>query len=220
MSRALILVALAAMAPLPARSQILSPGKLSAPHAQLEGLRKCTSCHELRKPGISPALCLECHEPLRQRLDRGEGYHASLNEEDCATCHKEHFGRDFALVRLDTASFPHEDAGFALDGGHVELECGDCHAPERIVDAAVRRFRPDPTALARTFLGLPNTCAACHEDDDPHAGEFSDRACTACHDTGSWEDAPGFDHDRARYRLTGRHRALDCSSCHEPGPAE
>ena len=41
--------------------------------------------------------------------------------------------------------------------------------------------------------------------------------CQTCHATDSWEmkkDA-GFDHATAGFPLTGRHRTLDCASCHE-----
>jgi hypothetical protein len=41
-------------------------------------------------------------------------------------------------------------------------------------------------------------------------------ACAQCHSTASWGDVAvtGFDHDRAAFKLTGKHRAVDCKACH------
>ena len=200
-----------------AAGQLISPGKLSQPHAQLEGIRSCTQCHQLREAGVSRTLCLDCHSPLARRIESGKGYHADVDA-DCATCHKEHFGLDFALVRFDTAAFRHESVGYRLEGAHGQAECRDCHTPRLISDPVVRAA--DGTlALDRTFLGLPSACVSCHVQDDPHGNQFAGRACSDCHDSESWERAPGFDHDQARYRLTGRHAAVECAECHRAPPA-
>ena len=42
----------------PLGAQIISPGKLSAAHASLDGMTNCTQCHELGKKGASDAKCL------------------------------------------------------------------------------------------------------------------------------------------------------------------
>jgi hypothetical protein len=87
-----------------------------------------------------------------------------------------------------------------------------------VSDDVVRRFKAEHAALGRTYLGLPDSCASCHEADDPHGTQFPGRTCADCHDQRDWDEAPGFDHDEARFRLTGRHRPLECASCHA-GPA-
>src|SRR5690348_7154800 len=79
-----------------ARAQLISPGKLSAAHASLEGMTNCTSCHELGKPGISDTKCLGCHRALQSRIARQAGLHAGFTGKPCASCHKEHFGVQFA----------------------------------------------------------------------------------------------------------------------------
>jgi hypothetical protein len=219
--RAGAVVALAlAWTPAPGVAQLISPGRLSSAHAGLEGIRNCTQCHELRKSGISPSLCLSCHEPLARRIQGRKGFHATLPDQACATCHKEHLGADFALVRLDTLSFDHTRTGYALDGAHVTASCRACHAPANVADAGVRAFKTDHGVVRRTFLGLSSRCAACHEADAPHAGQFADRACSDCHDTQTWKEAGSFDHDRAPFPLTGEHRSLECGACHaaEPRP--
>jgi hypothetical protein len=201
-----------------ASAQLISPGKLSKAHAELEGIRHCTQCHELRRAGASEAKCLACHTPLAERIESGRGFHASLAERNCATCHKEHFGVDFALVRLDTLTFDHALTGFELQGRHTEAGCRGCHTPEHIADEEVRAAKQEHNALRKTFLGLPDACASCHDGISPHGTQFAGRACTACHDTGGWEGAGGFDHDRADFHLTGRHREVTCSKCHETTP--
>src|SRR5512134_2620274 len=108
----LVLVMLALSAE--ARGQLISPGKLSSAHEELEGVRACTNCHELRKTGASNAKCLSCHDPLAARITAGRGYHAKLAQQPCAECHEEHFGREFKLVRLDADSFDHARTGYAL----------------------------------------------------------------------------------------------------------
>lgn len=198
-----------------AHAQLISPGKLSSAHADLEGIRGCTQCHVLRKAGVSAELCLACHTPLRDRIASRAGYHASLPpDQGCASCHKEHFGADFALVRLDTLAFDHAATGYVLEERHAGGACRDCHSPELVADPDVRAFKAEHGALDRTFLGLPTACASCHQADSPHERQFADVTCDACHDTGGWEEARRFDHDRAAYVLTGRHRRVACSGCH------
>jgi hypothetical protein len=205
----------ASVRPAPSSAQIISPGKLSSVHSELEGIRNCTLCHQLRQPGISPALCLKCHGLVADRLTAGRGFHASLSEEDCATCHKEHLGVDFALVRLDTLAFGHDATGYVLDGGHVEAGCRDCHTAAQVGDPEVVAYMEEHEALNRTYLGLTTACGDCHAEETPHREQFSPRPCVDCHDTAGWEDARGFDHREARYPLTGAHRTVACASCHE-----
>lgn len=198
-----------------ASGQILSPGKLSEAHASLEGVRSCTSCHEPGQRGASSERCLACHEPLARRIAVGKGYHARVTRHACAECHREHFGRDFALVRLDTARFDHAtEAGFALRGAHAGVACADCHVLRRVAASDVREFVRRHGGAGHTMLGLPTTCAACHAMDDPHGDQFGGRACEQCHDEADWRRAPKFDHRRSAFPLTGLHRDVACSKCH------
>lgn len=199
-----------------ARAQLISPGKLTDVHADLEGIRNCTRCHVLGVAGASNEKCLACHEPLAERLAAGNGYHATLEEDSCAECHKEHFGEDFQLVRFDSTSFEHGEIGFALEGRHGELGCRDCHAAALITAPAVREFKDAASALDRTYMGLGTLCVSCHESDDPHGGQFTESSCEQCHNETDWKRAERFDHGRTRYPLTGLHRPLRCRECHAP----
>jgi predicted CXXCH cytochrome family protein len=202
-----------------AHAQLISPGKLSRAHTYLEGIRNCTSCHSLGNQGIDNQKCLTCHTPLQRRIGAGQGFHASVSGQNCADCHKEHFGADFELVRLDERQFNHTRTGFQLTGAHRTVECRSCHQPEFIVAGDVRRFKGEHGTLNRTYLGLGTTCQTCHEADTPHAGQFEGEDCATCHATDAWEEASRFDHDKARFMLTGQHRRVDCASCHPQGTA-
>jgi hypothetical protein len=199
----------------PAAAQLISPGELSEAHAELEGIRSCTSCHQLRSKGIDASLCLDCHVPLRSRIAAREGFHVAREATgDCARCHKEHFGRDFGLVRFDTVGFDHAKVGWTPEGAHAALDCRDCHKPPLVRSVEVRTFKGRYGALARTYLGLDTACRSCHGRDDPHGDQFADRSCDACHGQVGWEDPPGFDHVETRYPLTGAHVRASCEGCH------
>jgi hypothetical protein len=211
---ALVCLALVLTAASPAAAQLFSPGKLARPHAELEGLGNCTKCHELRQRGTSNALCLDCHRTLATRISAGTGLHAKYGTRNCAACHRDHLGLDHALVALDTTRFDHDTTGFSLGGTHLTLGCRDCHKPARIAAADVREFEGRHNSLGRTFLGLPVTCEGCHRTDSPHGTQFGRRTCDACHGEDRWSGAERFEHDRARFRLTGKHLTLECVACH------
>jgi len=216
-----IVVRVAGIAAPPAHAQLISPGSLSRAHQDLEGIRNCTSCHTLGNKGIDPVRCLTCHEPLKARLDARTGFHATVADQNCTACHKEHFGKTFQLVRFDTTRFDHKDTGFTLTGSHRQVACRTCHQPAFIVARDVRIFKTQHGALDRTFLGLGTRCLSCHEPDSPHAGQFAGGDCTTCHTTEQWEEAGAFDHNKAPFTLTGRHQQVACRDCHRrETPAE
>jgi hypothetical protein len=205
--------------PLPGtlHAQLLSPGKLAAPHAELEGLRNCTSCHQLGRSGVSAERCLTCHEEIAIRVDAERGYHAFLPDGDCASCHQDHLGEEFALVRFDERSFDHGAMGFALDLSHGELDCRSCHERSHVEDPEVIARKTAHGTLDRTYLGLPSDCAGCHQDASPHGEQFAPRSCAECHDAGAWEEAERFDHTQAAFALEGAHATVECATCHGTG---
>jgi len=194
--------------------QLLSPGPLTSPHASLEGLRNCTSCHELGRKGAADSRCRSCHTVLDDRIEADRGWHASVKSQACAECHKEHLGRSFALVRLDSATFEHARTGYRLDGAHREARCRDCHRSDRVRSPEVIEWAREHDVLGRTMLGLDSSCRSCHAEDDAHGRQFAGRECETCHATGEWEKAERFDHDKTKYRLVGEHRQASCDGCH------
>ena len=113
----------------------ISPGDLTNAHAELEGIGNCTQCHTLGQQ-ISDSKCLDCHQEIKTRMDEKRGYHASkeVRGKDCATCHSEHHGRRFDMVRFDEDNFDHNLTGYELTGGHNKIDCRECHIPEFIED--------------------------------------------------------------------------------------
>ena len=193
----------------PATAQI-SPGDLSAPHASLEGMGNCTKCHALGKE-VSNDNCLACHTELRARVTAGRGFHGKLTGKPCAGCHNEHRGRGFTLVRFDQKNFNHDETGYVLEGKHRPLECVRCHTQSHITAKDVRANKS--LLDAHTYLGLGTDCSGCHADQ--HKGQLAQQ-CQNCHTAEGWKPASKFVHDRAKYRLTGRHVQVDCGRCHRP----
>lgn len=203
--------------PGPADAQI-SPGPLSRPHHEFEGIKNCFQCHELgSKP--SDKKCLDCHREIAALRDAKRGYHGIADRGECASCHLEHGGLDFALVNWGpggSEAFDHDLAGWPLDGKHLSLECAKCHTPKLQTSKVVMAVKPKLSA--KSFLGLGTACAECH--DDPHEGNFG-TTCKDCHTTEDFHviRTEGFDHDKTKYPLRGAHRTVECKTCHDPKKA-
>lgn len=187
----------------------LSPGKLSRPHAELEGIKNCSQCHE-RKQQISAGRCLTCHKLLKERIDANKGMHADENHKECQTCHVEHQGEDYALIWWPDGKdgFDHNDTGYELKGKHRALKCEQCHSSKFIMEKT-RLIEPKKD-LAKTFLGLSQECLTCHKDE--HRAQMEN--CTTCHTMEEWKPAEKFAHTSARYQLIGRHQTVACVKCH------
>jgi hypothetical protein len=82
---------------------LISPGRLSRAHAELEGISQCQSCHE-RGQRVTAEKCLTCHERVAERVARRFGVHASVTS-GCVACHVEHAGVDGELRPFDTRAF-------------------------------------------------------------------------------------------------------------------
>lgn len=197
-----------------ARAQLISPGKLSQAHAELEGVRQCMQCHELGQRGTSNSKCLSCHTLVRTRTVLGRGYHATVRTDQCAECHRDHLGRAVSPLRFDTATFRHETTGYRLKGAHAEQSCRECHRAGYVTARDVRDYTTGANFLKVTYLGLSTGCASCHTSASPHGRQLDQRGCQDCHTELDWKRATGFDHSTARYALTGAHTAVKCAECH------
>jgi hypothetical protein len=187
-------------------SSQISPGDLSQPHSHLEGISNCTRCHE---PGnkVTSEKCLTCHTEIASRIRSNKGYHSSTDVKgrQCTECHNEHHGKKFRLIRLDTSEFNHNLTGYRLSAPHSLIECSECHNKKLIKDTSLKQKE-------NTWLGAGTECLDCHADH--HLGTLPS-SCLDCHGEDSFETAPGFSHDRARFRLTGKHTSVDCDKCHK-----
>jgi len=189
----------------PAEAQI-SPGELAQAHSHLEGISNCTRCHILGER-VSNEKCLSCHTEMKNRIDLNKGYHSSaeIKGKNCVTCHSDHHGKSFQLVRFDREKFNHILSGFPLEGAHAKKLCAACHKAEFISDQTIRSKK-------FTFLGLSHECTSCHADY--HQNTLSS-GCATCHGQDSFVPAINFSHKRANFKLTGRHQVVACIKCHK-----
>lgn len=193
----------------------ISPGELAKPHADLEGVSNCIKCHELGS-SIQNDKCLACHKEIQNRLDVKSGLHYQevvVAEKNCALCHADHAGRSFDMIFWENGkdNFDHKRTEFELRGKHSEIKCEKCHKPEFVKDNL--KIVQEKIDLNKTFLGLHRECLACHVDE--HRGQLSDD-CAKCHNEKDWKPAEKFDHDNAKFKLTGKHINVDCTKCHKP----
>lgn len=184
----------------------LSPGDLAKAHEHLEGLSNCTNCHVLGNK-ITNDKCLKCHKPLKNQIDKNKGYHASkdIKGKDCISCHSDHHGKKFEMIRFNKNDFNHLLTGYKLENSHNKLDCSDCHKKEFINDSQIKKKK-------NTFLGLNTKCLTCHTD---YHQETLSKDCIKCHDYKKFAPASKFDHENAKFQLIGKHKELDCIECHE-----
>lgn len=132
--------------------------------------------------------CLNCHDDQHRR---------TLSF-DCRSCHDTQAFKPASL-------FDHAETGFPLKGQHSEVDCASCHAVETVDGSPFQHF--SGIAFAQ--------CSDCHED--AHNGRLGPD-CASCHTEDSFNTFMGratFDHGRTSFSLKGKHRSIDCASCHD-----
>ena len=194
----------------PVRAQV-SPGPLSRAHASLEGSTKCFRCHRTGEGGLDRE-CIACHDEIAWSIARSRGLHGREAKDNCAKCHPEHAGPDFSLTNWPDGGprdFDHAKTGWGLQGKHAQVKCRECHTPKYQVSPAMKKAeRKDPS---RSWIGLEQACASCHEDI--HKGALG-ADCAGCHSAATWKEATRFDHGKTAYPLLGAHVKVACDKCH------
>ena len=190
----------------------ISPGELSKSHAFLEGVSNCTKCHDLGNK-VTRDKCLDCHKEINAGIIAKKGFHSSADiiAKDCFTCHNDHHGRNFKMVKFDKTTFDHTKTGFELKGAHAKEDCKgcnctSCHKPAFIKDPELKKRNS-------TYLGLGRECLSCHQDF--HKGKMSPN-CLSCHGFDTFKKAAGFDHNTTKFALLGKHKTVSCEKCHKP----
>lgn len=197
--RLIWLVVLVLSAPALAQSlmeRLVTPGPLSGVHARLES--NCSACHTSFQKTAQNSRCTACHKGIGADIAQGSHFHgkfAQARSGACKTCHSDHKGRNFGLIRFDRSSFNHAYSEYPLTGAHQKVTCTACHG-------ATHQYR-----------GLARDCASCHAKKDPHRGQLG-RNCNSCHTTAGWKPVQGFNHTSTGFALSGAHRTATCMACH------
>ena len=183
----------------------ISPGDLAKVHAHLEGMSNCTKCHTMGAK-VSNSKCLACHTEIKERIDQQKGYHSStsVKGKECASCHNDHHGKNFQIIRFTTTDFQHNLTGFKLEEAHSKQQCNDCHVSKFITN---KKLKSKP----QTYLGLNTECVTCHTDYHQKTLQGS---CSNCHGQASFKPAVKFNHINTKFPLLGKHQSVDCSKCH------
>lgn len=225
--RLLLAVLLLAAAPVHAQLEsALSPGKLVEGHAKIEG--ECNQCHVRFDKNAQDKLCLVCHKDVARDAEQHTGMHGRIKRDACRICHTDHKGRAMNIAPFDQAKFDHTLTDFALKDSHLKPKCEACHT-------AGKKFRDAPVDCNGCHRkddkhkgSLGPKCADCHTevnwkearfDHDKSRFRLVDKhvkvACTACHKTSDFKDAP--------LTCMGCHRKDDkhksrfgekCDTCH------
>ncbi len=166
--------------------------------------------------------CRECHRPDRLR-DTGALKAANVAPDRtflglsraCTTCHTDQhrgqLGADCASCHTDSgwrpaSGFNHSLSAFPLAGRHTAVACEKCHqllGDQARPESHCRQYKPVAHAL----------CSDCHRD--PHQGRLAG-SCSGCHTVDGWNivNTSGFNHNRTRFPLEGRHVSVACTKCH------
>lgn len=121
---------------------------------------------------------------------RKEDKHEGTLGEKCGDCHGE---RDWKTTR---GRFDHDRTKFKLRNAHAaaKVKCDACHKD------------------LKSFRNTATDCYVCHQKDDRHETQLG-RQCESCHTDRDWK-VPGYDHNRTRYPLLGKHVKVACKDCH------
>lgn len=193
-----VLIVFGATAPAGAQSvieRLITPGPLSSAHAALEA--RCNTCHQSFSREAQNGRCLDCHRGIGSDIQLSQGYHGrtAARRQACKTCHSDHQGRNFDLVKINRATFNHDQTDYPLTGAHARVTCAQCHGK------------------TTHFRNAPSSCIGCHQTDDPHRGGLGTK-CQSCHQVSGWRDLLPFDHRQTGFTLTGAHRDQRCVACH------
>ena len=151
---------------------------------------QCIDCHT-NPSDYSLFTCVNCHEnPETDEEHLGVGGYV-YEDNACLACHPTGDADDV---------FDHNNTNFPLTGGHINVDCLECHADG--------------------FEGTSTDCFSCHETDfnnsvNPNHMELDiPTDCDQCHTTGPGWITEVFPIHDDYYQLTGGHIGVDCASCH------
>ncbi|WP_203296587.1 cytochrome c3 family protein [Luteirhabdus pelagi] len=152
----------------------------------------CVECHP-NPSNYAVFTCTTCHT-AGETNDEHEGISGYVYESTaCLACHP---------TGNESEGFDHSATNFPLMGGHMGVDCIQCHADG--------------------YQGTPTDCESCHLTDfnqttNPnHSAANFPTDCTQCHTVNAWEPAD-FDHDGMYFPIySGEHQGEwnNCIDCH------
>lgn len=173
---------------------------LTGSHKDLD----CSNCHKKKREGTTrttylgnDSKCMSCHENI----------HGSKKAkfQKCQNCHGTRNWQPRQNLNFDH----NRETKYALEGAHLHVTCFDCHKTKKWAPLKHQE------------------CSNCHAD--PHRGSFGPK-CSDCHSTTEgWSKTgvkvaakksskgsskKGFDHNKTRFPLKGKHRSVSCKRCH------
>jgi hypothetical protein len=166
--------------------------------------------------------CADCHQPKniqdpvirKGKIEFQKKTFLGLGTE-CLACHKDVHGKMFKKKKcLDchnmekwkpAKGFDHnKDTRYIIRGKHIGLECAKCHT------------KGQPWELPPKKRVRDRGCITCHKD--VHKGKFG-RNCAKCHQEEGFKKVKvdGFDHNKTKFPLEGKHADVNCNQCHKGG---
>ncbi len=195
-----MIVAFAAAMFLSGHETIFMNGEVGQAHASLEV--RCSSCHQPWSGAVADQ-CIACHGSVLL------GKNHNMEDQACATCHREHRGRtqDLKQIEVSQCLTCHRDV--LLEARHPQAtaqQCLFCHG-EHTPNTFARTVESDLIMSHRTHVvGLGKApCEQCHPPaPEPPLIQYPlEPACKTCHF--------GYTHDK-----TKDIRAKECVLCHDP----
>jgi hypothetical protein len=152
----------------------------------------CVDCH-INPSNFNEYTCITCHENT-ETDDQHNGISGYIYEsEACYACHPTGSAEE---------GFNHDETLFSLTGGHLGVDCIECHADG--------------------YAGTPTECNSCHNADflnttnPDHNSIGITTDCISCHTTEpGWMPAT-FENHNNYYQLNGAHATIanNCVECH------
>jgi len=160
---------------------------------QLLGSHAALTCSDCHSVNTSNAVqeCFSCHE---SSYNVAPNHLAQNYPKTCETCHNTNSWQE--------ATFDHSTTNFPLTGGHVSVDCNECHSSG--------------------YVGTSTECSSCHQDNFDNSINPNHKTlglsnnCATCHSTNSgWEPALFPEHNNY-FQLLGAHATItnNCADCH------
>ena len=178
-------------------------GRWPASAQELEGTLKCTQCHGGRQGcDAGPVRRLPPGRRLAGRSGAGASTGARRCGATCASCHPDHAGVDFRLVKWpDGGRRAIRSRPDRLAAGAESCrtpECAECHMPAN----QVGRGRAGSVA-GRAGVGGPDSRRPAPDATKTSTGAPWAPSARNCHDPGKWKVTPGI---RPRHHRLSPHR--------------